>query len=179
MRLSERSAGERDLENKKFAMKHMIRFDEYVGDYDLSIAIGGQMHIQCDLDELCAEYFRPESDMMMLKHPWRDCIYREAAACKDAGKDDAGRIEAHMKRYREAGYPEHNGLYATGIVGRRHDRENVKAMCRLWFEELRRGSMRDQLSLNYALWRSPPIDISPIDWERFFKRRKITLHSHL
>jgi hypothetical protein len=160
-------------------MRHMIRFDDYLNDYDLSLSVGGQIQINCNLDDFVGKHFELGSDMMICRHPDRDCIYDEAEACKLVGKDDPQRIDRHMQRYRAAGYPAHNGLYATAIIGRRHDRESLKEMCRFWFDELKQGSRRDQLSLNYALWKSGPIRISELDFaQTFYADRKFILHPH-
>ncbi|MGI9067922.1 MAG: glycosyltransferase domain-containing protein [Pyrinomonadaceae bacterium] len=103
------------------------------------------------------EHFPVSADMMICRHEERDCIYDEAEVCQALRLDDSARINAHMQRYRAMGYPAHNGLYTNVIIARWHDRANVRAMCELWWEEYRRGSSRDQLSLNYAIWKSEPI----------------------
>ena len=168
VRLSPRGDEDRDLENKRYAMKHMILFHRYLKDYDLSISIGAQFQIDANLDEIIAENLRPEDDMMICSHPLRDCIYDEAEECKTSKLDDPARIDAHMQRYREAGFPAHAGLYSSGVIARRHDRVSVREMCEVWWREYRRGSRRDQLSLNYAIWRSPPIRISLVHRQRQF-----------
>jgi hypothetical protein len=125
------------------------------------------------------EQFRSGEDMMICVHPDRDCIYDEARVCKDLLLDDPKRIDAHMKRYRMAGYPENYGLFATGIIARRHNRPNVRSMCEFWWKEYRIGSRRDQLSLNYAIWRSQPIKISAVEYDQQFNvRRNFIVHSH-
>lgn len=179
VRLSPRGRADRQLENKKYAMKHMILFHQYLKGYDLSLSIGGQMELNCNLDDLMREHFRAGDDMMICRHPDRDCIYDEAEVCKAEGIDDRARIDAQIERYRAIGYPPHNGLYATGVIARWHQRANVRAMCRFWWEEYRRGSKRDQLSLNYAIWKSAPIKISVIDFaQQFDVKRNFKIWPH-
>jgi hypothetical protein len=96
VRQSIRGHADLGLEDKKFAMKHMILFDDYLNDYDVSLSVGGHVQFNCNLDELLGEHFKPESDMMICRHPQRDCIYEEAEACKALGKDDPQRIDGHM-----------------------------------------------------------------------------------
>lgn len=81
----------------------------------------------------------------------RDCAYQEAAACIERGKDDRSRIEAQMSRYRKRRFPEHEGLAETGIVVRR-DTPRVRELSEAWWNEVKLGSRRDQLSFNYACW---------------------------
>jgi len=180
VRLSTRQGADHALEDKKFAIKHMILFHEYLDGYELSLSIGGQGQINCNLDDLFRQHFKEDDDMMICCHPEQDCIYDEAEVCKALEKDDPPRIDAQMQRYREAGYPPHNGLYTSGIIGRRHDRQNLKDMCAFWFEEFKRGSKRDQLSLNYAIWRSAPISISEINFQQqYFSDRNFIIYPHL
>lgn len=168
VRLSPRRRADHQLEQKKYAMKHMILFHRYLKGYDLSLSIGAQLELNCNLDDLMREYFPASADMMICRHEERDCIYDEAEVCQALGLDDPERIDAHMRRYRAMGYPAHNGLYTTLIIARWHDRANVRAMCDLWWKEYLRGSRRDQLSLNYAIWKSAPIKISAIDFVQQF-----------
>jgi Protein of unknown function (DUF616) len=179
VRLSTRRRADRQLEHKKYAIKHMILFHQYLDGYDLSLSVGAQLGLNCNLDDLMREHFRAGDDIMICQHPERDCVYDEAEVCKGWLLDDPARIDAQMQRYRAMGYPAHNGLYATGIIGRRHDRANVRAMCEFWWEEYRRGSRRDQLSLNYAIWKSAPIRISAIDFvQQINVERNFTLYPH-
>jgi hypothetical protein len=83
----------------------------------------------------------------------RDCAYQEARACILRGKDDRSRIEAQMNRYRDMGFPEHAGLAETSIVVRR-DTPECRALGELWWAEISKGSRRDQLSFNFACWRT-------------------------
>ena len=55
VRLSTRRGADRELENKKFAAKHMILFQHYIDDYHLSVSVGGQILINCNLEERAAK----------------------------------------------------------------------------------------------------------------------------
>jgi hypothetical protein len=179
VRLSTRGRADRELEHKKFAIKHMILFHQYLKGYNLSLSIGGQLELNCNLDDFMREHFPAGDDMMICRHRERDCIYDEAEECKAWLLDDPARIDSQMQRYHAMGYPAHNGLYATAIIARWHDRANVREMCEFWWEEYRRGSRRDQLSLNYAIWKSAPIKISAIDFvEQFEVKRYFNIRFH-
>lgn len=177
--LSPRTGPDLGLEQKKYAMKHMILGHQYLAGYDLSLSMGAQLVLNCHLDELLRDSFTAGDEMMLCFHPERDCVYDEAAVCKALLLDDPACIDAQMQRYRAAGYPAHNGLYSTGIMARWHKSENVRAVCELWWEEYLSGSRRDQLSLNYALWRSAPVKISALDFaEQYFVKRNFQLCAH-
>lgn len=179
LRISVRQDADGELDNKKFAMKHMILFHKYLADYDLSLSLGGQLQVNCNLDDWLGEYLQPDDDMLIARHPERDSIYDEAEVCKRDCLDDPQVIEAQMQRYRAEGYPRHHGLFTTGFILRRHDRANLQGMCELWYEEYLRGSRRDQLSLNYAIWKSAPLRVKALDYaEQYQSRRHFILHEH-
>ncbi|HMJ24969.1 MAG TPA: glycosyltransferase domain-containing protein [Pyrinomonadaceae bacterium] len=179
VRLSLPDPDDPEMEPKKHAVKHMILFHQYLEGYDLSLSIGAQIELNCNLDDLMANQFGCGDDMMICRHSERDCIYDEAEICKTWGLDYPERIDAQIQRYRAIGYPAHNGLYTTGLIARRHDRPNLQAMCELWWDECRFGSRRDQLSLNFAIWRSAPIKISAIDYARqFVVNPNFIIHPH-
>jgi hypothetical protein len=83
-------------------------------------------------------------------HPWRDCIYTETTASYDLPKYQGEPGLQQASAYREHGHPEHWGLWATGVMGRRHT-EAVRKMGWLWLAEIYRWSFQDQISHPYAL----------------------------
>ena len=178
VRLSPRRRSDRHLEPKKYATKHKILFHRYLRGYDLSVSIDANQELNCNLDDLMREHFRADDDMMIC-YQARDCIYDDAELAKQRLLDEPARIDVQMQRYRAAGYPAHNGLHMSGIIARHHGRANVSQMCELWWREHRRGSKRDQLSLNYAIWKSAPIKISGLDYgQQFFERRNFIGYRH-
>lgn len=84
-------------------------------------------------------------------HPWRDCVYAEAAESvwmpKYAGED----FDAQVKEYRtEHRHPEHWGLWAAGVIARRHTGP-VREFGEDWAELIDRGTVQDQVSEPVAL----------------------------
>lgn len=94
------------------------------------------------------EYLR-DFDMVVHRHSKRKCVYAEAIVCKRLGRDEPTRISDQMSRYRSQGYPANAGLHENGIVLRKHN-ERVRAFNETWWNEIKRGSRRDQLSSTYA-----------------------------
>lgn len=93
-----------------------------------------------------------QSPLRCFRHPWRDCIYDEAAEVIGLGFDDPARVEAQMAHYRNLGYPAHNGLAALCMLWRRHHDEQLMALSDTWDQQVLRHSMRDQLSFTVAAW---------------------------
>lgn len=83
-------------------------------------------------------------------HPWRSCLYDEAIEIAALGKDPDGAAAWQTKRYREAGHPTGWGLWASGVIARRHTAA-VKRMGAGWAREVESGSARDQVSQPYVL----------------------------
>jgi hypothetical protein len=96
------------------------------------------------------------SGMALVRHPERDCIYDEVEASLRPGtahKYARGRIREQVEHYRAEGYPAHNGLLACGTIARDMRNDDVRRIDEAWWEEIRRWSVHDQLSLPYVLWR--------------------------
>jgi hypothetical protein len=91
-------------------------------------------------------------DFCTYKHANRVCLYQEVRACAALGKDSPDVLLAQGRRYNAEGYPYFNGLCETGIVVRRNT-PSVQSLNELWWNEISRGSCRDQISLPYVLWK--------------------------
>jgi len=96
-----------------------------------------------------------ENDIATFKYPdifgERDCIYQEAKACIARAKDDKKMILDQMKKYKKTGYKKHLGLVETTILVRRNTPQ-VREFNNRWWEEIKNGSRRDQLSFNFVIW---------------------------
>lgn len=84
------------------------------------------------------------------EHPWRDCLYSEAAEIARLGMDPDGIAAWQVDRYRRAKHPEGWGLWASGVIARQHTAQ-VRRMGAMWAKEVESGSSRDQVSQPYAL----------------------------
>jgi hypothetical protein len=122
-------------------------------DYDWSIWVDGSLLITSELNDLLQEV-QSVSQFGVYKHAKRDCLYQAAANCIDKRKDDPSIIKAQMSKYRELGYPEHQGLVASGVLVRKHHDPKIIELMDAWWHELANHSRRDQLSFNYVCWKN-------------------------
>ena len=136
---------------QRTARKCKILSHKFLPDAEITVWIDGNFEVCGDLDEIVAT-FLAKHDIAAFRHTTRNCIYQEAAAIIKFEKDDPRIVLGHLARYFREGYPRHNGLVATGVLLRRHTEQVVK-LNNLWWDELTRGSKRDQLSFNYAAFR--------------------------
>lgn len=97
--------------------------------------------------------FLGDADICIARHHARTCVYQEAEVCRSRRLDDARVIDRQMTRYRREGFPAKYGLNEAPVILRRHT-DAVKDFDRQWWQEIREGSRRDQLSLNYVLWKT-------------------------
>lgn len=114
---------------------------EFLPEHDYSIWIDSNI-------EIVSPKFDFNYDIVTWKHPERDCIYDEGMTCIRLKKDKPEIIFDILKRYRLENYPEHNGLLNSGFLLRKNS-DKVKSFCLEWWEELKKNSIRDQLSFNY------------------------------
>ncbi len=114
-----------------------------------SLWIDGNVIPLVKIDNLIKKYLQ-EDDLCMFKHPLRDSAYEEAEVCKKLKLDDPAIIDAQMQRYRDNFFPEHFGLTACTVILRRHTPE-VAAFNEMWWDEICKGSKRDQLSVDYCM----------------------------
>jgi hypothetical protein len=86
------------------------------------------------------------------KHPQRSCVYQELQACTKLAKDNPKLMRDQVTKYRADGYPPYNGLVETACVVRKNSNESA-SFNKMWWEELKQHSYRDQLSFNYVAWK--------------------------
>lgn len=142
--------------------------------YEVSVWVDGNMILIGDVNDLIerylvensfATYNHAEQKRRFLKFFWikdkkfaRNCIYDEAEDLinkteRGVYMDDPEIMKLQMKRYREEGYPTNNGLAVTMVLLRKHNDQEVKKIMESWWEEIKSGSRRDQLSFNYVAWK--------------------------
>ena len=85
------------------------------------------------------------------------------------GKFNNDEIIAQVADYRSKGMPENFGLFAPGIMIRRHGSDKLKKMLRTWYEQMSLYSYRDQLSLAYAIWRHPEVKVHLMDFRKTYE----------
>lgn len=100
--------------------------------------------------DFAAEALAYAKPIAQFTHPWRDCCFAEAVEIAALGKDPEGVAAWQTARYQEAGHPEGWGLWAAGVIVRRHTAA-VKRMGVAWAREVASGSVRDQVSQPFVL----------------------------
>jgi hypothetical protein len=145
------------------ARKYKLLPHEFLSDYEISVWIDANYLIVGDIRELLATELAGVN-MAVFDHAQtlsdpRDCVYEEHKSILDMGKrtgsykDDPDVMSRQIERYRQEGYPPDNGLIFTAALLRRHNEPDVIRTMEKWWQEISRGSRRDQLSFNYSAWK--------------------------
>jgi len=151
------------------ARMYKILPHRYLGGYEESVWVDGNILLRGDTNELIEEYLK-NANMAVYSHSHarhrdrgetpdtRDCVYEEAdhlisLASRGRVKDDPKIIEKQIENYRTSGYPAHNGLLLSMVLFRRHNKPDVIKAMEEWWSQLKGGSKRDQLSFNYSAWK--------------------------
>lgn len=99
---------------------------------------------------LATEALAHANPIAQFAHPWRECLYTEAAETMNLAKYAGEPAEEQAAHYRTAGHPEGWGLWATGVIARQHTNA-VKKLGHAWMTEVEAWSFQDQISQPYAL----------------------------
>jgi hypothetical protein len=119
-------------------------------DYEYTIMHGANVRLTMSPVKVL-EYLSNSADIAAFKHPHRESVYEEARVCAHWRKDSRATIEAQMERYRLAGFPVDFPLSACILLVRRNT-ERLREFETFWWNEVRNGSCRDQLSFDYCCW---------------------------
>lgn len=146
----------------------------FLPEYEYTVWIDSNIHFKrFNIQELCKKLL-DKHDIAIHKHRFRDCIYEEAEECVRRKLDRSVLIMSQIIRYINDGYPVHNGLAETSVVFRKNT-DMVKKINEDWWDEIKNGSKRDQLSIDYVLWKNGlkyfSIDDSVRDGKYFFANK--------
>lgn len=142
-----------NLDRVRKARIHKIQPHRFLPEYDYTFWIDGNFKPIFSLKDYVYKYFK-NNQLLAIPHEARDCIYEEAIACEKLQKDDPEVMIPQMEKYKSEGYPEHNGLIASGVLFRNNKDPQVMKVMDDWTDEVLNHSRRDQLSFNYACWKN-------------------------
>jgi len=149
IRIIDRRPGHEGLTAQRIQRRIKILAHEYLPEFDYTVYMDGSTVQMRDFNELIDTHYRGEG-MLLKRHHRRKCVYEEVAQVIKLGKDTRSIVIEQQEKYRDAGYPSNNGMYETGIMLRANT-PTVNALCDFWYAELAAHSVRDQISLPYAL----------------------------
>lgn len=131
---------------------HKVNPHRYFPEAEYSLWIDGTIEMVDPL-EMLIDLYLGDADIALFKHFQRDCAYSEAMVCGSLGLDDPEIMSKQMARYYMVEqYPLNYGLAECTIILRRHT-PKILQLNEMWWDEICKGSRRDQLSFNYCCWK--------------------------
>jgi hypothetical protein len=109
-------------------------------------------HIQFNIDAWFNMQALEEYDLVLMRHPKRNCIYAEGRAIISGHKDTPDIINKQLAQYKAEGMPERYGLWAPGIYFKKNT-PAVNKFMELWWKEIEKHSHRDIPSFSYCKWK--------------------------
>lgn len=125
-------------------------------EYEQSIYIDANIVFKDNKIFDAAEQMSRRDDVFMAipPHRRRDCAYDELEECLRIGKDNPEVLLRHKEFLEKEGFPHHMGLTENGVIFRKHNDKRCIKVMNDWWNMLEKYSRRDQLSLQYVLWKN-------------------------
>jgi len=92
------------------------------------------------------------SDFCLFKHPDRDSVAQEVSLSETMEKYSSFPLSSQLLSYQKQGFPDDIGLFACGVIARKHTAE-VEAFGNAWLMENVRWSLQDQFSFPFLVWK--------------------------
>jgi len=153
------------LNKQKASRLVKIKYDDYL-DCDVNIYLDTKFKVKCDLNEFVSENLT--TDIAVMKHNKRDCVYEECKFCKKLGIANSAVLDSQMREYKIEGLPKNFGLYAPGIMIRR-DTQQMRFFMDEWFREIIKYTARDIPSFSYIVWKNK-INISTMPFGKTYRK---------
>lgn len=142
---------ERKWSNRRTARHYKTLPHRYLPDADAWLWLDANVRLRTHPLAFVEQHLR--ADIATLGHPDRRCLYSEAKFCAKRGKDKRATLATQTGRYRREGMPTNWGLACTRVVIRRNTKA-MRALGEAWWAEIKRHSVRDQVSLPYVCFKA-------------------------
>jgi len=145
------------LEARKFKMLP----HKYLPEYDVSMWIDGAAGIAGNAASIIKNILKQaKGDFIVCTHPGRYegdtkpiTIYEETERCVRFKRGGVNKIKIQIEAYKKAGCPANRQIVSTAAIIRRHNKKKVIRFDELWWKEIQKYSMRDQVSFAYLAWK--------------------------
>ncbi len=127
---------------------------ELFPEYDYSIYIDGNVEVISNLTDMTYA-MKNNTGICMHMHQFRDCIYDEIEVCRIRKKGNYKKMKLQVERYQRAGFPRHFGMLEATIIVTDLKNEKSRTLYDEWWKEfINSESYRDQISLQYIIWKN-------------------------
>ena len=142
-------------ENLVLKSKHpKVLPHKYFSDFNVSIWVDGNIVPNKNII-LASKIFLSKGNIVLHKHPRRNCLFDEAIRVHEVRKCDPHILFSQIDAYKLAGMPKKFGLWECGVIFRHHNEENIVNAMELWWNEIiSHNQPRDQISFAYVVWKT-------------------------
>ncbi len=151
-------------------------FFELGFEEEFSMYIDGNVLLKSDPTIFLDQFKQSSASIAAFKHPYRQNILQELDELIRVNKlssDEIDKTNLLLKRMKDNGFDFQSTLTAGYIILRKHNDNELKISMRSWLNIIMNECKRDQMSLQYVLWRNN-IEMmlldSICDSASFFKR---------
>lgn len=142
------------LDNVRLARKIKILGHPKINKkYEIAVWSDANVIWQKPISSFIQNFFKNDT-IAIFKHHMRSNVYDEAIACLKLRKDNKDIIQKTLNYYQSVGYPDNNGLCESTVFIKNTQKPQVAETMQIWFDMVKRFSRRDQLSFNYAIWKT-------------------------
>lgn len=145
---------DKELSNVLLARKTKILGNDIVNDYDIALWMDAAVSFTKPIREFINYYLNDDDKFVAFKHGERNNIHEEMVACYRYDKESKDKIIKLEKFYKKEKYPDNNGLIESTVYIKRSNDLKVKETMKIWFDMILNYSHRDQLSFNYAIYKT-------------------------
>jgi hypothetical protein len=120
-------------------------------EYEHSVWVDANIQVGTALYDRSDELISRGAICAMIKHPARNCVYREAKTLITFSMGESNLIYRQARFLKEHDFPPEAGLYACSIILRRHNDPSIVKFSNAWWTFYTSYSSRDQMAVSYAL----------------------------
>lgn len=154
---------------KRLSRAYKLRPHRLFPEADITLYIDATYRPIGNLDDFIKG---KEEGVWMSPHPQREDCFQEGQVIREKRLDDPDVVLDQLGRYRDAGFPDRAGLWRCGTIIRNRGCEDFNEV---WWNEVERGSWRDQISCPFAAWKIGT-RINPIPHGEPLKYLNVSLH---
>jgi hypothetical protein len=144
---------DKSLDNVRLARKIKILGHDKIKNYKIAVWTDANIVWQKSISEFISTYLKT-APFAIFKHHARNNIHDEAATCLKMNKAPKEAVIKTLDFYRSENFPDNNGLCESTVSIKEQTDPKVTKTMKLWFEMVKNFSHRDQLSFNYAVWKT-------------------------
>ena len=144
--------------------------------YDYTIYIDANSIILNDFKNIIEIINNTQRAFYLQPHGKRNNVNDEAQEVMRIHKDHPLKVIKTLRKFREDKFPDNLGLTNNNILIRKNHNDELNTLMELWWKFINEFSSRDQLGLQYCIWKQQFSDYQIIDRSEIQKNIKFTKH---